>query len=166
MKPDRLPEFVRGKHFRKLNTRVEGYRRWKFITLQGIRLSIPGLTSGIVMFHDDAGHVWGRMDRFGIYIEPGYCWNGCSPKRWVWPVGLVGVFDFKETILASLFHDFMYQFASTEHFPLHRSDTDIIFHHCIEMAGAPRLARVYHHFVDRYGSWTGRAEQGAFSTRF
>lgn len=164
MKPDRLPEFVRETHFRELNTRIEGNRRWKFVTLQGVRLSIPNLTSRIVVFHDAAGRIWGRMDKFGIYIEAGYSWNGCSPKLWVWPVGLVGAIDFESTILASLFHDFMYQFASTDHFPIHRSDADSIFYSCIAMTGDQRVAAVYHRFTHRYGSWAGRSKTEAFST--
>jgi hypothetical protein len=116
------------------------------------------------MFHDTAGRIWGRMDRFGIYIESGYGWNGCSPKLWVWPVGLIGAIDFAETILASLFHDFMYQFASTDHFPIHRSDCDSIFYNCIAMAESPRVASIYHRFANRYGTWAGKAKTGAFST--
>jgi hypothetical protein len=164
MKPDLLPEFVRGTHFRELNTRAAGKKRWKFVTTRGIRLSIPNLTSGILVFHDTAGRIWGRMDKFGIYIESGYSWSGCSPKLWVWPFGLIGAIDFEETILASLFHDFMYQFAPTYHFPIHRSDCDSIFHNCIAMADAPRVASIYHRLARRYGTWSGKLKTGVFST--
>ena len=164
MKPDHLPEFFRGTHFRELDTRTEGNRRWKFVTMRGIRLSIPNLTSDIVVFHDAAGRIWGRMDKFGIYIESGYCWKGCSPKFWLWPFGLIGAIDFEETILASLFHDFMYQFAPTQHFPIHRSDCDDIFRNCIAMDGAPHVASVYHRLANHYGTWAGKAITGVFST--
>lgn len=167
MQPDRLPEFVEGRNYRELHPVTEGHKTWRFVTTRGLRVPIrqmANLVSGVVLFHDATGKVWGHLDRFGLYIEEGYAWNGCSPKKWIWPLGWCGTPDFEATILASCVHDFLYQFARTEHFPLHRSDVDALFYHCVAMAGAPRVAGTYHAAVVKYGSWAGQPDEGAYST--
>lgn len=164
MKPDRLTSFKLGIDYRELDPVKEGKRRWRFITTRGIQLHRWGLSDRIIFYHDKTGKVWARHDQFGLYIEEGYAWNGCTPKRWVWPFGWVGTPDFECTIFASLCHDVHYQFARTEHFPLHKSDVDFLFYHTIVMAGEPGIASVYHAAVVRYGKWAGRVEDGEFST--
>ncbi len=162
---DLIPPFHEGIHYRRLDPVGEGKLRWRFKTTRGIRILFkPPHDTHIVMYHDRTGRVWARHDRFGLYIEPGYAWNGCSPKFWVPLLGWVGTPDFKDTILASLIHDVHYQFARCEHFPLHRSDVDDMFRACIEKAGSPRIAEVYHYFVNRYGSWSVKNYHGEFST--
>lgn len=164
MKPDILPLFEERCHYRQLHPTKEGNRRWRFTTLRGTRLNLRGITERTIYFHDRNGKVWGRIDRFGIYVEEGYSWNGCSPKRWIWPFGWVGTPDFKSTILASLIHDILYQFACTEHFPLHRSEVDAIFYHIIAMSGDEDIAGIYHGAVKKFASWSGRPHNGEFST--
>jgi hypothetical protein len=164
MKPVCLPSFEEGRHFRQLHPTREGGKRWRFVTSCGIRLSVHGITEHTIRYHDASGKVWARHDRFGLYVEEGYAWNGCSPKRWVWPFGWMGTPDLKCTILASLCHDVGYQFARTEHFPLNRSDVDAIFYETIAMAGEPDIASIYHGAVRKFGSWADKPRNGEFST--
>lgn len=164
MKPKKLPEFRSGIEYRQLHPTKEGGRIWRFVTCRGVRLSMSGITDKIICYHDSYGKVWARHDQFGIYVEEGYAWNGCSPKRWVWPFGWIGTPDFKCTLIASLFHDIGYQFGCTEHFPLHKSDVDLIFYHTIAMHGDEEIARIYHGAVQKFGTWSGRPKNGEFST--
>lgn len=163
MKPDHLPEFLNGLQYAEISPQFSN-GRWRYITKTGIRLPIKNVTESVIFYHDASGKIWARHDKFGLYIEPGYAWNGCSPKRWIWPLGWVGTIDFESTILASLCHDVHYQFARTEHFPLHRSDVDELFYHCIHMAGDKVIAGVYYRFVREFGTWAGRPKFGEFST--
>lgn len=164
MKPDTIFPFQEGIEYRQLHPTKEGKKRWRYTTLRGVRVPIKGITDKAIYFHDSAGKIWMRIDRFGIYIEEGYSWNGCSPKRWIWPFGWCGTPDFKSTILASLVHDVLYQFACTEHFPLHRSDVDAIFYSIICMSGDEQIAGIYHGAVKKFASWSGRPKNGEFST--
>ena len=159
-----LPLFEEGRHFRQLHPTREGKRLWRYTTTRGIRVSIHGLTEHAIVYHDATGRPWARHDRFGIYIEEGYAWNGCSPKRWVWPFGWMGTPDFKCTLLASLCHDVGYQFSRTDHFPLNKSDVDSLFYDTIYMAGEPDIAAVYHGAVCKFGKWTEKPNNGEFST--
>ena len=123
----------------------------------------------IIAFYSADGKPRGRIDARGIVLGANYAWNGCSPKRWVWPFGWIGTPDFpagrKQTgiVLASGFHDLLYQFSRTEHFPLNRSDVDAIFYETIAMAGEPDIASIYHGAVRKFGSWTERPRNGEFS---
>ena len=164
MKPENLPPFDENVEYRQLHPTKEGKRRWRFVTNRRIRIHLKGITECSIYFHDRDGKVWMTIDRFGILIEEGYAWNGCSPKRWVWPFGWCGTPDFKSTILASLVHDALYQFACTEHFPLHRSEVDAIFYHIIVMSGDEDIGSIYHGAVRKFGSWEDRPKNGEFST--
>jgi len=164
MKPDRLPAFRSGIEFRLLHPTKEGKRRWRFVTARGVRLPLRNLSHHVICYHDAHGKVWARHDQFGLYIEEGYAWNGCSPKYWLPMLGWVGTPDFKCTLLASLCHDVHYQFAMTAHFPLHRSDVDNLFYHTIAMSGEAEIATLYFTAVNKYGTWAGRPEKGEFST--
>jgi len=164
MKPDYLTAFKLGIDYRELHPTREGKRRWRFVTTRGVRLHRKGLANHIICYHDKHGKIWARHDRFGLYIEEGYAWNGCSPKYWAWPFGWVGTPDFASTIFASLCHDVHYQFALTEHFPIHKSDVDLLFYNMITMSGEAEIAALYHAAVERYGKWSGRETGGEFST--
>jgi hypothetical protein len=164
MKPTDLPPFEEGREYRQLHPTREGGKRWRFITTRGIRLPVKGITEKTIVYHDATGKSWARHDRFGIYVEEGYAWNGCSPKRWVWPFGWMGTPDFECTRLASLIHDIGYQFARTEHFPMHKSDVDSLFFECIAMTGNADLASIYHGAVVKCGRWTDKPQNGEFST--
>jgi hypothetical protein len=159
-----LPLFSEGSEYRQLHPTKEGRRRWRFVTLRPVRLRVDGITSTPIHYHDAHGKVWARHDRFGLLVEPGYSWNGCTPKRWVWPFGWIGTPDFPATILASLCHDVGYQFARTAHFPLTRHQVDGLFFHTIAMAGDEELARIYHAAVRQFGSWGSRPKNGEYST--
>jgi hypothetical protein len=165
MKPATLPDFREGIEYRQLHPTKEGGRRWRFKTCRGIRLRVDGIIDNrIICYHDAIGKVWARHDRYGIYVEEGYCWNGCTPKRWYPVLGWCGTPDFHCTRLASLCHDVGYQFSRTEHFPLHKSDVDALFYHTICMAGDPDIASVYHGAVCKFGKWTEKPNNGEFST--
>jgi hypothetical protein len=163
MKPSSIPVFEEGHEYRQLHPTKEGKCRWRYATTRGTRLSLRGVTEKNIYFHDRNEKVWGRIDRFGIYIEEGYAWNGCTPKRWIWPFGWCGTPDLN-TQLASLVHDFLYQFCRTEHFPLHKSDVDAIFYHTIAMSGDEDIARIYHGAVKKFGKWCDKPNDGEFST--
>lgn len=159
-----LPLFSAGCEYRQLHPTREGARRWRYITLKPIRLRVDGITNGTICYHDAHGKEWARHDRFGLFVEPGYAWNGCSPKRWYPLIGWMGTPDFPATLLASLCHDVGYQFARTAHFPLNRQQVDNLFYHTIAAAGDEELARLYHAAVRRFGSWAARPQNGEFST--
>lgn len=165
MSPTHLPPFREGIEYRQLHPTKEGGRKWRFITTRGIRLRIDGITTNqIICYHDERGRVWARHDRFGLYVEEGYAWNGCTPKRWYPLLGWCGTPDFHCTRLASLCHDVGYQFSRTEHFPLHKSDVDSLFRETIAMHGDEDIAAVYHAAVVKYGKWYARPLSGEFST--
>lgn len=159
-----LPAFKEGWEYRQLHPTKEGGRRWRYVTTKGIRLRVDGITDYTIRYHDATGKVWARHDKFGLYVEEGYAWNGCSPKRWVWPFGWVGTPDFQCTILASLCHDIGYQFSRTEHFPLSKAQVDALFYHTIDMLGEHEIAGIYHGAVQKFGRWDDRPRNGEFST--
>lgn len=164
MKPFSLPLFSEGMQYRQLHPTKEGARRWRFITTRPICVEIPGITEHAICYHDRRGKTWARHDRWGLHIQEGYAWNGCTPKRWVWPFGWMGTPDFESTRLASLCHDVAYQFSATRHFPLNRSDVDATFYHMIAMKGDEQLASIYHAAVRKFGSWKPEPLDGEFST--
>jgi hypothetical protein len=165
MRPESLPPFQEGRHYRQLHPTREGGKRWRFVTMRPTRLKIIGIVplGTVISFRSADGVERGRIDYHGIVLAEGYAWNGCSPKRWVWPFGWMGTPDWECTRLASGFHDLLYQFARTEHFPLNRSDVDSIFYHCIEMSGDGEMAGIYHGAVRKFGSWTDKPRNGEYS---
>jgi hypothetical protein len=135
------------------------------VTLKEILLPMRGIVDDhAVLYHDKTGKVRARHDKFGLHIEAGYAWNGCSPKRWYPVLGWVGTPDFECTRLASLCHDVGYQFGATEHFPLTKYTVDATFYHCIHMAGDRDIAAIYHGAVDRYGKWPPTPRDGEYSS--
>lgn len=164
MKLDFLPPFEEGRHYRQLHPTREGGKRWRYTLTRGLRVSVKGITERNIVYRDKEGRPWARHDKFGIYVELGYAWNGCSPKRWVWPFGWMGTPDFKCTLMASLVHDIGYQFSRTAHFPLHKSEVDGLFHDMIASHGELEIAGIYHAAVVKFGRWTDRPQNGEFST--
>ncbi len=167
MKPSTLPEFAEGVHYRQQHPTKEAARRWRFVSLVD-RMIVPDGIEDIMEdrrtgYYDAKGQQWMVIDRRGIKIRAGYAWNGCSPKKWVWPFGWTGTPDYQSTILASMFHDSLYQFARTTHFPFNRSDVDALFYHTIAMSGSPRIAGIYHGAVRKCSSWSGRPKNGEYS---
>lgn len=175
--PPFLPQFAEGEAWRRLHPTKEGRRRWRFVTLESVRVGVGGLMEWFdtiadlqadhgaseVMFCDASGKAWMRFDPFGIWISPGYAWNGCTPKRWVWPFGWVGTPDWPSTILASLVHDALYQFHATADFHLTRRQVDGLFRHIIEASGAPGIACTYWSAVRACGRWRGQVRANEYS---
>lgn len=144
--------------FRELSPK-EGKYRLRYNALRHIRYGIRGISAllppgaRMITFHDHAGREWLRIDQYGALLAEGYSWNGCTPKRWTWPIGWWGTPDFECTIAGSGIHDAFYQFHATKDFPLHRSECDEIFKNIIELYGEYDIAHWYHKGVQRFGSW-------------
>lgn len=126
----KLPEFVEGVHYRQLGSK-EGHNSYRFVTLQRLVLEvdIPAFYSGTIpmCLYDKSGKRWVILHQNKIIIEPNYAWNGCSPKKHTKFFGWVGTPDFKETIIASLFHDALLQFLNVPYYPFTREDCDRVF---------------------------------------
>lgn len=138
--------------------------RYRFITTRHIRFQIPGIIPrGKITFHDATRIQWLQIDPFGILLSEGYAWNGCTPKRWLPLIGWIGTPDFSATIIASALHDPLYQFHATRHFPLHRSDCDLLFKQAIQLGGEHELAAIYHAGVQKFGHWSPSSPHGEYS---
>lgn len=161
-----LPDFVRDQSWRELSPKEGGYR-WRYVTQQAVRLPVRGLVNGraVIRFFDAKGRHYFTIDRFGLLVEAGYAWNGCSPKRWVWPFGWMGTWDYPCTLLASLFHDALYQFHGTRHFPdaINREMADGIFREIIDRCEGGWIGGAYHLAVRKFGRWSYRP-QGEYSS--
>lgn len=125
----KLPEFIEGVQYRQLSPE-EGKGIYRFVTKERLCLEVedPFIAGSIPMcFYDKSGKLWMIFHKNQIIIEPGYAWNGCSPKKYTKLFGWMGTPDMKPTILASLFHDALLQFLEVPYYPLCRSDCDKIF---------------------------------------
>jgi hypothetical protein len=162
-----LPPFVEGMQYRQQHPTQEAGRRWRFVFLKDVLLTPDGISERLgctrATFYDAKGQQWMKIDKYGILIRAGYAWNGCSPKRWVPIFGWVGTPDFPSTILASGFHDSLYQFAMTKHFPFTRAEVDALFYHTIHMSGGRCIAGTYHGAVQKFASWKDRPKNGEYS---
>lgn len=149
-------EFQEGEQYRRLHPIREGRRLWRFQTTADAFLTVADLLpeGRVISFRDKTEKEWIRMTHNCMVLRKGYAWNGCTPKFYLLGIWW-GTPDFPSTIRASLWHDVLYQFSCTEHFPLHRSDCDAIFRRLIELNGAPRIARLYHGRVRKWGRWDG-----------
>jgi hypothetical protein len=165
MKPTSLPPFVEGINYRQLHPTKEGGRRWRYLVTRRVFLPITGIVTddNIISFYDSGGTERGYLSSIGITIHPGYAWNGCSPKRWVPIFGWVGTIDFKSTILASAFHDLLYQFRHTKDYPLNQRTVDLLFYHTIAMSGSPAIAELYHMAVASSGAWGKHCDNSGYS---
>jgi len=161
-----FPEFNVGINYREQHPTLEAARKWRYITLQDVMIELDVDVKRLQDVAFFCGKHRERMVLVGnvLMIRAGYAWNGCTPKRWSsvlqrW----VGTPDFQETILASLFHDALYQFSRTEHFPFHKSEVDSLFYNIIYRAGAVKIASVYHGAVNKLGKWTDKPTNGEYS---
>lgn len=129
MKEIILPPFFEGIHYRELSPK-EGREKYKYITLEPITLCFKNRRlvprDVKLQFNKIGGPKLMVINPYSITIFPGYMWNGCSPKLLLFKHWF-GTPDFKETIIASLFHDALRQFESTAHFPFSRVTQDTIF---------------------------------------
>lgn len=103
-----------------------------------------------------------------------YAWDGCTPKRLFFWLGLIGTPDWwhgehaiqaiteqgqlvekkvfwQLCMHASLVHDALYQYLDT--IPLTKVQVDQLFHDMLIEAGMPKLmAKAYHWSVDKFGA--------------
>lgn len=115
------PEYFReNTDWRRLSV-AEGRGTRRFTTLKPIRYAaVPNAVPHPISFRDGQEREWLRICPHRILIPESYSWNGSSPKKGITICGRdvwVGTPDFPATIPASLLHDALFQFASTEHFP-------------------------------------------------
>jgi hypothetical protein len=130
------------------------------------------------LFFDRKGRLRLIIERDGrITVTGGYAWNGCSPKVCVFDL-LLGTPEgavhretgHPKTYYASLVHDALYQFLTTDA-PLGRRDADAMFRQLLRAADFGP-ASVYWLAVRLFGwlvrrgkdakrSWAGRSEVAA-----
>lgn len=164
-----VPDFRIGSHYYRLDPIREGAHVWRFRLLNDRTIKLTGIVpkGRVLSFRDSHGSEWLQICYAGLTVRRWYCWNGCTPKRYIPFVRVwIGTPDFRSTILASGVHDALYQFSCTEHFPLHRSDCDEIFKRIMLAHGAkPWLANLYYKAVRKFGRWDGDpSEKGEYST--
>lgn len=124
--------------------------KYRFRLAEDLRLSFPEFDFGRHRFVDQDGTEWLSLQGHALSIRKGYEWDGSSPKLTrIGPVWL-GTPDFKETLVASLVHDALYQFINVPCFPLNRKQCDEIFLHTMVNSGF-KLACVYYRAVRMLG---------------
>jgi hypothetical protein len=113
--------------FRLLHPIHEGHRAYRFLSTTIIQAKLYGELAKHrnCTFYDSKGvpRAWIR-DGY-IYVNVNYAWNGCSPKKYIgWPpLGKwVGTPDFAATIIPSLIHDVLYQFAKLGTYTFHQAN--------------------------------------------
>lgn len=148
MIPVVLPTFRRGLEFVELPATTGA--RWRFEYAADVFYRCPGLARKTVRCFSKQGVELGRVTPVGIWVNAGYRWNGCTPKRaflgrW-W-----GAPDYSSTIAASGLHDLLYQFGGCPDFPVDRATADAILERLIDQAGSPVLANVYYEAVTLFG---------------
>jgi hypothetical protein len=138
--------------YRELHPIKEGKRKWRFLVTQAIKRKLIGTS------HRDCqlfvkGKLIAEILSNHLYIYAGYAWNGCSPKRYIgWPpFGMwVGTPDFEATIIASLVHDVLYQFAALLEFTF--DEANMIFFNIMTVDGLDEsLTDIYHGAVKKFG---------------
>lgn len=140
-------------------------RSCKFRLNRGLRIRAKGITNRIICFHDRSGHIWGRIDQYGFYIEEFYAWGGMPGKVHVPVIGVwVGVPDFGFTRIGSLLWDFYQQFGRTEHFPLSRTQMLSLVRDSIVKAGEVDLGYLYADWLERHASKHPIPHNDNFST--
>jgi len=103
--------------YRELHPTKEGKRKYRFVTTGVVSAKLIGRMKDHppCVFKDAHLKQWAQIRGGKIEIAVGYAWNGCSPKWYAGfpPIGAwLGTPDFPETILPSLIHDVLFQFAA------------------------------------------------------
>ena len=110
-----------------------------------------------VFFADYRGKLWLSIGIDGtITVEPGYAWDGCSPK---WQIGWLqfGTPDgapnpktgYPYTYYASCLHDALLQWADEAKMPYTREQIDLIFYEKLRLDAFP-AADLYYNAVSLY----------------
>lgn len=108
---------------------------------------------------------WGNLDFDGLLtIKKGYSWNGCSPKIEVYdmiigtPEGIKDDSGLSKTYLASLVHDWFYQYSKdVELMGVTRLDIDSEFYHILKQVNF-KSAYLYYALVRLLG-WTAWSDK-------
>ena len=128
-----LPHFIASKHYFRLRS-----CGWKYQLVDdvSIRSHVPIPNAS---FQDANGREWMRWDKGMIVIREGYAWNGNS-----------FAVDTKRNLLASLFHDALYQFSGCAGFSMSRDECDLLFLGVNRSSGF-MLAGTYYSAVKQFG---------------
>ena len=161
MIPVVLPTFRRGLEFVELPATTGA--KWRFEYAADVFYQCRGLVRRTVRCYSKQGVELGRVTPAGVWVNAGYRWNGCTPKRaflgrW-W-----GAPDYPSTIAASGLHDLLYQFGGCPGFDIDRATADAMLESLIRQAGSPKLAEVYHTAVTVCGKscWNAYSETGVY----
>lgn len=131
---------------------IEGKRKWRWKTLIPTRLEFDYCVAPyqLIEFYDQHHKKWLTISgRYGM-VEPGYYWNGNTPKVHVPIFGWIGTPDNKKTRKASLWHDILCQMALTEHIPFDKSQIDAVFYDILKIEKY-KLASIFHGAVRKLG---------------
>ena len=101
---------------------------------------------------------WLHISKDGVITvkanESGYAWDGCTPKRSIFNLVIIGVpdghIDYRTmkpfTHDASLVHDALYQYLSCV--PIPKAEIDLLF---LKMLGDFKLRKLYYFSVKHFG---------------
>lgn len=139
--------------YRRLHPTKEGKRKYRFTTTEVVKEKLRGRLANHpdCTFRDRHGIAWASIRAGYIYIAVGYSWNGSSPKYYVGypPVGKwIGTPDFEGTIIASLIHDVLFQFAEVGKYTFHDANYQFL---CIMEEADFKLAQHYYDAVEAFG---------------
>lgn len=162
--------FRRDHHWRELSPE-EGRYRWRFEYLLEVPYRLDHDTKTHAALCDKDGNVWAVVDGRWWLTQPRYQWNGCSPKRWVWPFGWCGTPDVIGgsngdcgNLIASGWHDQACQFQQTDFIDQHFTGKEIDhgFHELLKQSFF-KGADIFHHAVSAARPVWPRGGNGAFS---
>jgi hypothetical protein len=118
--------------------------KWKYVLLQPVVVRCDWMLTQVPLrlVRERYGVTLGEIHRYYIRINPGYAWDGCSCSP-----------DHPQTMLASLVHDFLYQFSGVPGFPpqISRFTADELFEQIARESGC-RWAWLYRLGL-ALGSW-------------
>lgn len=121
----RCEKFVENIHWKK--TGFGG--RWKYLSLKKTIIFFDSrIVSKPVRCFDKKGNCWGTIRPFSIEVNKDYSWNGSSSSP-----------DTDWNMLASMIHDFLFQFSGAINFPLEitlRVANNMFYSICSAQGGA------------------------------
>jgi hypothetical protein len=141
------------KPYRSLSPVKEGKRKYRFATNTELEFPLFGhLATHPDCVFSENGKEWARITEGFLYIAPNYAWDGCTPKKYIGipPLGAwVGTPDFEETILPSLVHDVLFQFAKVGKYSFDSANYQF---YIMMVKKDFKLASVYYKAVNDFGS--------------